>query len=52
MADLGIFLLQLWLREDDKYKIRVLNGPINLTARPRYNLVYQRSKNAQLYSRK
>ena len=23
------FLLQLWLREDDKYKTRVLNGPIN-----------------------
>ena len=30
------FLLQLWLRRDDKYKTRVLNGPINLTARPSY----------------
>ena len=36
---LGHFLLQLWLRRDDKYKTRVLNGPINLTARPSYILV-------------
>ena len=36
---IGQFLLKLWVREDDKYKTRVLNGPINLTACPSYILV-------------
>ena len=38
-GQLGHFLLQLWLRENEKYKTRVLNGPINFTTRPRYILV-------------
>ena len=41
---LGQFLLQLWLRENNKYKTRVLNGPINWTARPNYILVRHSSK--------
>ena len=37
-------LLQLWLKEDYKYKTKVLNGQINLTARPSYILVRHSSK--------
>ena len=38
------FFSQIWLRKDDKYKTRVLNGPIDLTARPGYILVHHSSK--------
>ena len=39
------FITILWLREDDKYKTRVLNRPINLTTRPSYKLVRHVAQN-------